>query len=47
MTRLALGIILMAIVFIVLFVGMCVAYGWYAWWSGRKEKRDALEDRDR
>lgn len=27
------------IIFLVLFIGSCAAYGWYAWWSGRKEKQ--------
>jgi hypothetical protein len=28
------------VLFLVLFFGMCAAYGWYAWYSGRKEKRE-------
>ena len=25
--------------FVILFVGGCLGYVWYAWWSGRKEER--------
>jgi hypothetical protein len=33
------------VLFLVLFFGMCAVYGWYAWYSGRKEKREEGEKR--
>lgn len=35
---------LTVIIFLVLFLGSCAVYGWYAWWSGRKEKEAAATD---